>query len=211
MREIFARFDKYMRHKGLNDNQVTIQCELSQGLIGQARTGKSDLGKKTIDKILKVYQDLNRVWLLTGNGEMLNSEGNIAHLAHAGIPFYKDVPVSAGRADLMSIRSEEIPDGFIKITGVYGQFAFPVIGCSMEPVIHAGDIVVVDEINNWERIDPDKIYLIFTHDDRMIKHLEIDDMNDEILWCVSPNYKKFSLPKSEIKQIYKVTFYGRLA
>lgn len=46
MRERFERFDKYMRAKGLNDNQVTVQCNLSQGLLGQARTGKSDLEKK---------------------------------------------------------------------------------------------------------------------------------------------------------------------
>lgn len=73
MRERFSRFLKYMEFKGLNDNQVTLQCHLSKGLIGQARTGKSDLGEKTIEKILKEYQDINRVWLLTGEGEMLKT------------------------------------------------------------------------------------------------------------------------------------------
>ena len=71
MKERAERFFKYMEYKGLNDNQVTVACNLSQGLLGQARLGKSDLGPKTIDKILKVYQDLNRVWLLTGEGSML--------------------------------------------------------------------------------------------------------------------------------------------
>lgn len=82
MREKFARFDKYMKVKGLNDNQVTLSCGLSQGLLGQARTGKSDLGSKTIDKILNFYQDLSRVWLLTGEGEMLKSSvvnHNVVH------------------------------------------------------------------------------------------------------------------------------------
>ena len=74
MRERFERFDKYMRLKGLNDNQVTQQCSLSQGLLGQARTGKSDLGPASINKILKIYQDLNKVWLLTGEGPMLTSD-----------------------------------------------------------------------------------------------------------------------------------------
>lgn len=74
MRERFERFDKYMRLKGLNDNQVTQQCSLSQGLLGQVRTGKSDLGPASINKILKIYQDLNKVWLLTGEGPMLTSD-----------------------------------------------------------------------------------------------------------------------------------------
>ncbi len=73
MREIMSRFSEYMEYKGLNDNQVTTQCDLSKGLLGQARTGKSDLGNKTIDKILKTYQDLNRAWLVVGEGEMLRS------------------------------------------------------------------------------------------------------------------------------------------
>lgn len=72
MRKI-DRFIEYMKIKGLNDNKVTLECGLSQGLLGQAKTGKSDLGAKTIDKILNKYQDLNKVWLLTGEGEMLKS------------------------------------------------------------------------------------------------------------------------------------------
>lgn len=80
MREKMQRFDVYMKAKGLNDNKVTEQCNLSQGLLGQARTGKSDLGPKTIDKILRTYQDLNKIWLMTGEGEMikvLDSSNNI--------------------------------------------------------------------------------------------------------------------------------------
>lgn len=76
MRKI-DRFIEYMKIKGLNDNKVTLECGLSQGLLGQARTGKSDLGAKTIDKILNKYQDLNQVWLLTGEGEMLKSSVSI--------------------------------------------------------------------------------------------------------------------------------------
>ena len=82
MREKISRFDKFMKVKGLNDNQVTVQCGLSQGLLSQARRGKSDLGNGSIDKILSVYQDLSRVWLLTGEGEMLKSSvinHNVVH------------------------------------------------------------------------------------------------------------------------------------
>ena len=71
---IIDRFDKYMKNKGLNDNKVTVQLGLSTGLIGKARKEGADLGKKTIDLILSFYTDLNRIWLLTGDGEMRVSD-----------------------------------------------------------------------------------------------------------------------------------------
>ena len=61
-----------MEYKGINDNQVTVNAALSVGLINNARKGEHDLGKKAADKILNFYQDLNRVWLLTGEGDMIN-------------------------------------------------------------------------------------------------------------------------------------------
>lgn len=76
MREKISRFVQYLDYKGINDNQATLECGLSNGLIGQARTGKSDLGTKTIDKILNTYQDLSKVWLLTGVGPMLTQSEN---------------------------------------------------------------------------------------------------------------------------------------
>jgi hypothetical protein len=78
---IIDRFDKYMNFKGLNDNQVTVNCLLSVGLLGNARRGKSDLGKKAIDKILNFYQDLNQVWLMTGEGEMIKGCAEISSAA----------------------------------------------------------------------------------------------------------------------------------
>ena len=79
------RLQKYMIIKKLNDNQVTKDCGLSVGLLNQAKRGKSDLGSKAIDKILSKYQDLSRVWLLTGEGPMLTSSTDdvIANGSHS--------------------------------------------------------------------------------------------------------------------------------
>lgn len=65
------RFDEYMKLKGINDNQVTVNCGLAQGLLGKCRAGANDLGARTIDRILNFYQDLSRQWLIAGAGEML--------------------------------------------------------------------------------------------------------------------------------------------
>lgn len=76
---------------------------------------------------------------------------------------------------LANIEQRENPESWIKFPGVDADGWFPVIGCSMEPKIFAGDIVGVKQIDNWERTDPYKTYMIITQDDRMIKHLETDD------------------------------------
>lgn len=71
MRRI-ERFDKYMAFKGLNDNKVTVDLGLSNGTIGKSRKNGRDLSDRVIEQILNFYTDLNKVWLLTGEGEMLN-------------------------------------------------------------------------------------------------------------------------------------------
>ena len=61
-----------MAYSGLNDNQVTVQCGLSTGIIGNARKKGKSLNGNNIVKILSTYKDLNARWLLTGEGEMLS-------------------------------------------------------------------------------------------------------------------------------------------
>lgn len=67
------RLLEYLGYKGISENKATVDCQLAQGLLYRAKTGKSDLGGKAIEKLLVQYPDLNRVWLLTGEGEMLTT------------------------------------------------------------------------------------------------------------------------------------------
>lgn len=70
MRKI-DRFDNYMKLKGLNDNKVTVQLGLSIGTLGKSRKDGRDLSDKVIEQILNFYTDIDRIWLITGEGQML--------------------------------------------------------------------------------------------------------------------------------------------
>ena len=74
MKRKVDRLLEYLELKGITENRATAECRLSQGLIYQAKSGKADLGARAMEKILATYTDLNRVWLLTGEGSMLTSE-----------------------------------------------------------------------------------------------------------------------------------------
>ena len=83
---------QYMNYKHLNDNEVTSQCGLAIGVIGKAKAGRNDIGKKTIEKILATYPDLSRTWLLTGEGSMLLGDvsGNNNAIGHGASVTHSD-------------------------------------------------------------------------------------------------------------------------
>lgn len=141
------------------------------------------------------------------NGLQSPSDNN---LESNGIPFYENLPVSAGQADLIHITQGEHPTGYISLPGVSAIAAFPVVGCSMEPEIKPGDFIAVSPMTSLDSVDPDKTYMIITDDDRMIKHLLADPSDPSILWAHSPNYPRFPIQKTAIKALYKIQFHGRI-
>ncbi|PWA10628.1 transcriptional regulator [Flavobacterium laiguense] len=69
--KITHRLCKYMECKGLNPNNITVDAGLSVGLIGKAIKNSAGLNSDTIEKILHSYIDLNPIWFVLGEGEML--------------------------------------------------------------------------------------------------------------------------------------------
>lgn len=217
------RLIEFIKTKNLSQGKFEKIVGLANGYVNNIRKSVTE---EKLQKIALTFPELNKMWLLTGEGDMLIAQSQEINFSLTGekdfsneeeklqekgdgIPYYKDLLVTAGKSGELALL-EEIPSGFINLPDVSGRYCFPVIGCSMEPEIHAGEIVVADDVNSWDKVDPDKVYLIVTHEDRMIKHLEVDQEDDSILWCVSPNYRRFSIMKNDIKRIFKITFHGRL-
>lgn len=197
---------------GKGDVEKTKSKENATKIIGGKNGGKNG-GEPKVEKMPPNEPEEERVYPLYSEQEyravmrkIKFAEG--VSLADEGAPFYP-LPVSAGNA-MQLLEEEEKPTGFLSIPGVYCKAYFPVIGFSFEPIIRAGDVIGIDFINRWEMLDPDCIYFIITHDQRMIKRLSDDPDNPDRLICISPNHKEFPIYKSEIKAIHKVIFYGRL-
>ena len=167
---IIDRLDIYIREKGINDNQVTVNANLSVGLLNNARKGGSDIGKKAIEKILSYYQDLNRVWLITGEGNMLVSKtvepDRTFSLRTDHSVGLQDIPLYnfEATAGLVSLFNDHcaVPVDFLKIPNLPSvDGAIFVRGESMYPLLKSGDIVIykMKEIS-LESIIWGEIYLL---------------------------------------------------
>ena len=170
--------------------------------------------KPSLDFIEKIVNSLglSADWLLTGKGNMEQNNTPVLfdEKIRGAIPYYADLPVSAGEQGLSQIETEEKPTGYMLIPNVSAERIFPVVGCSMLPKIKPGDVIGTNTVNTWDKVEPDKIYMIVTNEERMIKRLRTDPENNDILWCVSDNYKEFKIDKNEIKSIFHVVWHGEL-
>lgn len=215
MRERFERFDKYMKHKGLNDNQVTVECKLSQGLLGQARKGKSDLGTKTIEKILNIYQDLNKVWLMTGEGDMLSSTSSAQpqpsvkneHVADDEAYKVPLVPVSALAGSLndfsLSVKRDDCETVISPIKDI--DMAIKISGDSMEPEYPSDSQVFVKKINERAFLEWGRVYVLNTCNGIVIKRLmPTNDPNTVLCESINPKYPPFEVNLENVNGVYRV-------
>lgn len=152
MGRIIDRFDEYMSFRHLNDNRVTAQLGLTNGVIGKSRGEGRDLSKRVIEKIEKFYTDLNIDWLITGEGEMLKDSRPVMpdqtfqlrtdrSVTVQDIPLY-DFDAAAGLVAIFNDLHAE-PIDYLRIPNLpVVDGAIFVRGESMSPLLKSGDIVM---------------------------------------------------------------------
>ena len=63
------RLNEYIKSQGLSVLAFEKMCGLSNGYVSSISKG---IGKEKLENILRIFPNLNREWLLYGEGEMLN-------------------------------------------------------------------------------------------------------------------------------------------
>lgn len=65
----------FIKNKGLSQSAFERMCGMSNGYVNNL---KNSMGIAKLQSVLSVFPELNQQWLLTGEGEMLNSDDEIA-------------------------------------------------------------------------------------------------------------------------------------
>lgn len=199
---IKSRVLKVLEYKHLNANSLSRILGIPQRTINRQVNENGKIGMEFVYSLLSKFTDISPAWLILGDGPMLCPK-ELGLLAKECAPFYSDLPVTAGYKDTYDpIR--ETPSGYISMPNLYAQFYFPVLGTSMEPEIHSGDIIGVNRVESLRELDSEKIYMIVTNESRMIKRCYPHKDDPELMWCVSPNYPAFTINKSDICAIFHV-------
>lgn len=221
MLSFFNRLDIYMEYKGLNDNQITIEAGISNGIIGKGRK-RGTLSQDNISKILHTYSELNANWLFTGEGEMLNGDNAESKVKSSkpNISIYKlmtdyfnenqQIPLyeldsAAGLTTLFDTQVHHVPLDYISVPNAPKcDGAIYVRGDSMYPILKSGDILCYKTIREIENIHYGDIHLLDleVEGDRqlMVKYIQTSKKGDDYVTLVSHNdhYAPRDIHKSQI-------------
>lgn len=226
MERRIERFDQYMAYKGLNDNQVTMALGLSIGTIGKSRGENRDLSNRVVELILNFYADLNRSWLLTGEGAMLKApklSGEAEILMPEEVGEFVKVPVVpyGARAGVTGdyeqiFASEEYESVMIPKDKVRGgkYLVFTVTGDSMEPELRARDRILAKHVEHtyWQEmplhIHSYRVWVLITRDEGILTKQIVDHNVEERtvrLHSFNPIYPDFTISLEGVLDIFHAT------
>ena len=196
------RLLKFLAHLGVGQHKFEKSAGLSIGYINKL---KGDMKLDTINKIISTYPELNKEWLMYGDGEMLNSEKEEQSgpqfyypenllTGKRLIPLYDDVATIGGKPrsgysaklDPDSSLSEWIDPGdwFKSATHAIRHYEDSMI--EYPP----GCIIAMKEVYDRRLIIPGKDYVIETSEYRVTKRVRLGNTPDYI-FAHSTNEEKY--------------------
>jgi phage repressor protein C with HTH and peptisase S24 domain len=174
---------------------------------------RKGFGETKLNNVLTMFPELNRDWLLYGEGEMLNDGTSQSNIPAKGIKIL-DIRVCAGYGIGFDGDENKVLD-VMNIPQYNGCYGVTVYGDSMYDIYAPGDIVFVREVTDKTFIDNGQAYIVITAEDRLLKLLYVED---EKITLVSYNtttnpdgrrkYPDICMKPESIIKLYKVV--GRL-
>lgn len=107
MSTAIERFVMFHKHLQLTEmypgrNALENKLEVSSGYITKAMTKKSAMGSDLLERIIRLFPQLNIVWLLTGEGDMILEEDDSKYQ----VKDYRDTIINKMKDDLRDAYAE---------------------------------------------------------------------------------------------------------
>lgn len=114
MLKTIDRLIQFIKYAGLSARQFDLSIGAANGYTLRMQKNNASIGSDVLENILKVYPQLNVVWLLTGVGEMLKEDEEELILDFDELPQKKQSEIDAIIERKIKERQEEELKGLIK-------------------------------------------------------------------------------------------------
>lgn len=227
MSEVKNRIYSYIKKKGMTVRDFERGATLSNGYVSSIRKG---IGTESLKKILEHHTDINRDWLLYGEGPMLtpahaepHPEDEVTLSLPTGWVNVPVVPVTAQAGYALGYEDPEYMEQlermpFLLDAEFCGRYVcFEVAGDSMDDgtsdAILAGDYVLAREVPEYLWRDYEisckmsSAFVIVTRKHGVvIKRIARHDHEAHIIYLhsLNPLFKDYSISLEEVLELYTV-------
>lgn len=212
MNTVKDRTLEFIKFKGLTMKAFEQRCDLSTGYVTSMRKG---YGSEKLNNVLTAFPELNREWLLYGEGDMLSStssakpQPSVKNERVADDEVYKVplVPISALGGSLNDFNTTVCRDDCETVISPIKDIdmAIKISGDSMEPEYPSGSTVLIKKINEHAFLEWGKVYVLSTCNGTVIKRLmPTDDPNKVLCESINPKYPPFEVSLEHVYGVYIV-------
>lgn len=211
------RVKLFIKEQNLNVRQFELTCGLSNGAV--SKMGNSTR-RSILDRITQAFPNINEAWLLTGEGDMLNSKVEAKPSSAPRGVYNEDeipeqftsylVPMAAMGGSLVGFEDEGVrKENCERVISPVADadWVVPVCGDSMEPEYPNGSRVYVQQIYPDDFIAWGNVFVLDTTNGIIIKVVKESEKKDCVR-CESLNpsgrYTPFDVPRRSIRAMYRV-------
>lgn len=184
----------FIKSKGLKMKEFEDACGLSSGYVTSMRKG---FGQEKLNNVLSAFPELNRNWLLYGEGDMVNNKScSLEKDTRPRIPYDAAAGVLTDTVEgVTEYHCEQVP--VISVFPKY-DFTIRVVGRSMEPEYFAGDEVACMKVNENRFLQWGRVHVLDTTQGVVIKRI-YDNGDSIICRSYNPEFPDFIIPKEDIR------------
>lgn len=200
------RLLEFLKAEGISASEFSRKMNLSPAYVASIR---KSIPAEKVERLMQVFPQINRDWLLYGEGSMYreieNPDINPHRLDKHTVPL---VPAQAHAGSFEMYARGYTEDDCQKVySPVPGaDCAIRVKGDSMEPRIHNGTLLILQKINDRAFIPWGSPLVLDTENGSLVKMLYPSDKGGEFFEARSYNkdYPPFDVPANSIYGLYRI-------
>lgn len=202
------RLLQFLKSKRISQTEFTRALGVAPTYIGAMR---KSIPAPKLKKISALYPDLNRDWLLYGEGSMLKTpdEERRREIVSEYETLLLPVEAYAGGLQMWSrgVREGECRRIISPISGA--DYAIPISGDSMEPRFHDGSTLLIKRINEKAFIPWGHPMVIDTENGVLFKNVMPNSDSEDpeefiVAESLNPKYPPIKIPASSVYGLYRV-------